>query len=128
MTIQIDIHEDSGVAVVSCSGVLRVRDAKQAAKELWLTADWPGKSALWDFREAQFDLSSSDVREIAEFILARQREEPPERMAFVAPRDVDFGMARMFEAFRDDSRTAFRVSRDYDEALSWARFLEPGAA
>jgi len=47
-------------------------------------------------------------------------------MAFFAPRDADFGMARMFEVFRDDSETSFRVFRDYEEALLWSRPPESG--
>jgi hypothetical protein len=127
MAISIEIDEPSGVAVISCSGVLRLEDARWAAEELWSTPDWPGRAAVWEFRAAQFDLSPPEVRQIAAFILANQREEPPARVAFVTPRDVDFGMSRMFEIFRDDPRTSFRVFRDFDEAIIWARSFEPAA-
>lgn len=127
MPVSIQIEKDSGVAVVTCSGLLRFDDARQAAEELWKAPDWPGVSAVWDFRASQFDVSASDVREIARFILAHQREPPPERMTFVAPRDVDFGLARMFEAFRYDPRTSFCVFRDHYEAIVWARSQEPSA-
>ena len=128
MAISIQIEKDSGVALVACSGVLRLDDARQAAEALWKTPDWPGISAVWDFRAARFELSSSHVRRIARFILANQREPPPVRMAFVTPRDVDFGLARMFEVFREDPRTAFNVFRDYDEAIAWVRPRGTGAA
>jgi hypothetical protein len=36
-------------------------------------------------------------------------------------RDLDFGLARMFEAFREHPATTVRVFRGFDEALSWAR-------
>ena len=36
-------------------------------------------------------------------------------------RDVDFGMARMFEAFRGHPATQVHVFRDHEEASSWAR-------
>jgi len=44
----------------------------------------------------------------------------PQRVALVTGTDVDFGMARMFEAFREDFFTEVRVFGDYDEAVAWA--------
>ena len=121
MTISIQIEPETGVAIATCSGVLRRSDAQEGAATLWKTAGWLGKSVVWDFREAHFDVSSSDIREIAEFIRRYQPVTPPSRVAFVTPHDVDFGLARMFDVFREDSRTGFRVFRDYDEAVSWVR-------
>jgi hypothetical protein len=128
MTVSIHIEPETGMAIATCSGVLRLSDAQEAAAALWKTPGWMGRSAVWDFRQAQFDISSSDTRQIAQFILQNQPATPPSRVAFVTQRDVDFGMARMFEVFRQDSGTAFRVFRDYDEAICWARSCEPGAA
>lgn len=125
MAVSIEIEEPSGVAIVGSSGVLRLSDARRAAVELWGTSSWPGKAVVWDFREARFDISPRDVREIAAFILENQREEPPARVAFVTPSDFDFGMSRMFEVFREDPLTSFRVFRDFDAAVVWARSIEP---
>ena len=127
-TVSIQIEPETGLAIATCSGVLRLSDATEGVAALWKSPGWIGRSAVWDFREAQFDLSSSDIREVAQFISRHQPATPPSRVAFVTKRDVDFGMARMFEVFREDSRTAFRVFRDYDEAVCWARSPEPGAA
>jgi hypothetical protein len=128
VAISIHVEPETGMAIVTCSGVLRVDDAKEGAAALWKSPGWSGTSAVWDFREAQFDMTPSDPRELARFILHNQPAKAPERIAFVASRDVDFGMARMFEAFREDPRTAFQVFRDYEEALSWARSAEPNSA
>ena len=121
MTVSVRIEPETGIAIAVCSGVLRLQDAQEGAAALWRNPSWKGRSAIWDFREAQFELSSQDVRRIAGFILGNQPEMPPVRVAFVTRRDADFGLARMFEVFRDDPHTEFRVFRDYDEALSWAR-------
>jgi hypothetical protein len=125
MTLSIHIEPDSGVAIATCSGVLRVTDAMEGAAALWETEGWSGRAAVWDFRGARFDLASSDVREIAQFILSRQRATPPSKIAFVTDVDADFGMARVFEAYREDARTAFQVFRDYTEAVCWARSHDP---
>jgi hypothetical protein len=125
MATSIRIEQETGVAIATCSGALGPDEARQFAAALWKLPGWGGRSALWDFRDAVFDFSSASVRRIAQFVLANQPTPPPARIAFVTQRDVDFGMARMFEVFREDAGTAFRVFRDYDEALDWARSLGP---
>jgi hypothetical protein len=101
--------------------VLRLSDALEAAAALWKTPGWSGKSVVWDFREARFDVSASDIREAAQFVSRNQPVQPPARVAWVTPRNVDFGLARMFGVFREDTRTEFRVFRDYDAAVRWAQ-------
>lgn len=127
MPFSIRVDEKTGIAIATCTGVLRRRDAEEAAAALWGTPGWKGRAAAWDFRGARFDLSSSDTREIAGFVIQHQPTPPPSRIAFVTDRDVDFGMARMFEVFREDPGTAFRVFRDYDEAVAWLKSPEPDA-
>jgi hypothetical protein len=128
MTIWIQIEPGTGMAVATCSGILGLGDAQEGAKALWKAPGWSGMSAVWDFRETQFDLSYSDIQEITRFIFSNQPATPPSKIALVTQRDVDFGMARIFEVFRRDSRTEFRVFRDYEEAICWARSLEPDTA
>ena len=128
MTISIQIEPETGMAIATCSGILRLSDAQEGASALWKTPGWLGRSAVWDFREAQFDVSYSDTQEIAQFIVRNQPATPPLKMAFVTQRDVDFGMARVFEVFRQDPSTEFRVFRDYEKAICWARSLEPDTA
>ena len=123
-TVSIQVEPETGMAIAACSGVLKLSDALEGVATLWKTPGWLGRSAAWDFREAQFDLSPSDIKAIAEFISQNQPATPPLRVAFVTGRDVDFGMSRMFQVFREDPRTTFRVFRDYDEAVSWARSTE----
>ena len=119
MPTSIRIEKTSGVAIVTCSGVLRLEDARAAATDLWQVADWSGEVALWDFRESEFDLSAEDIREMARFVQAHQRKRPPERICFVTETNVDFGLSRMFEVFRESADTEFRVFRVYEDALRW---------
>jgi hypothetical protein len=101
-------------------------EARRGSREaLWKHADWDGRAVVWDFRSAHFDVNTSDIRELAVFVLEHQPVAPPSRVAFVTARDVDFGMTRMFEVFREDPATEFRVFRDYHEAVAWARAPEP---
>ena len=127
MSFSIEIEADTGIAIGRCSGDLQVQHALTAVKALWADPDWPGRAVVWDFREARFDLGSPDVSEVARFVLGEQRDPPPSKVVFVVARDVDFGLGRMFEAYRQDRRTETRVLRDYDEALRWARSADRAA-
>lgn len=120
--MSIRVEPDTGVAVVTPTGVLGAKDAQQWVTALWSAPEWSGQSAVWDFRDAEFDVSSADVRRIAQFVLRNQPATPPARVAFVTGRDVDYGMARVFQVMREDPRTSFRVFREFDEAVRWARY------
>jgi len=121
MPFSFHFESETGIAIITCSGELRVSEAREGVSELWENPDWDGKSAVWDFRTSQFLLTSPEIQNLADYVLSHQRATPPEKVAFVTERDVDFGLARVFEAFRHDARTAFRVFRDLDEALHWVR-------
>ncbi len=121
MSFSIEIEAGTGIAIGRCSGKLRIDDAIAAVKALWADPDWPGRAVVWDFRTAEFELGSPDISEIARFVLAEQRDPPPAKVAFVTGREVDFGMGRMFEAYREERRTELRILRDYEDALRWLR-------
>ena len=128
MTVSIQIEPETGMAIATCFGVLRLCNAQESATALWKTPGWSGRSVVWDFREAQFDISSSDTQNIAQFIFTQQPATPPSKVTFVIQRDLDFGMARVFDVYREDPRTEFQIFRDFEEAVCWARLLEPDVA
>ncbi len=125
MTVSIRVEPETGIAVATCSGGLSVQDAREGAAALWAAPDWDGRAAAWDFQAAKFEMSAADVREIAGFILRNQPTPPPARLAFIVPGDADFGMARMFEVFREAPGTALRVFRDADAARDWLSTGDP---
>jgi hypothetical protein len=127
MPFSLSFEPESGLVIVTCSGSLGVNDARMGAAVFWNGPEWSGKPVVWDLRSAQLDVRGADVQEIARFILERQPETPPPRVAFVAGRDVDFGLMRMFQVYRQHPATQVRVFRDYEEAVSWARTGYPPA-
>jgi hypothetical protein len=78
-------------------------------------------NALWDLREAvTTDMSSDDVRKVAQMVKGRRPSGVSLRVALVVSRDADFGVARMFEAQLDPaSHGDLQVFRDIDEATTW---------
>ncbi|MDJ0710745.1 MAG: STAS/SEC14 domain-containing protein [Woeseiaceae bacterium] len=71
---------------------------------------------LWDATNF-FDFTAAEIRQIA----ARVKKKWPhaERVAFVAADDLTFGLARMFEAFREEEGFLTKVFRDEEEARAW---------
>jgi hypothetical protein len=120
MSVEIVVEHESGVAVASCTGVFGLEETRAAVSKLWRTEGWPGGAVVWDGRGAEFNLSSEDIRKLAQFVKLNQPT-PPARIAFVTQTAVGFGLARMFGAYRDEPETAFQVFREIDEAICWAR-------
>lgn len=92
MPFELNVDPKNGVAVATCTGTLRLVDAQAGVRALWEHPDWRGEAAVWDFREARLDFSTSEVREAAQFVLGHQPDQPPKRVAFVTPHDMDFGL------------------------------------
>jgi len=64
------------------------------------------------------------VREMAGMAAAMDAVGPPTRLAIVAESDLHFGLARMYQAFREanpKSTREVRAFRDYAEALRWLK-------
>jgi len=116
------VRLEDGIVVGTCSGKLVVEDAKAGAMAVWNDPDFRGKPVVWDFRLAQLEVDAAGVREIAQFILTSQPVPPP-KVALVTAREVDFGMARMLEAYRENPATEVQVFRDYEAASSWVKAL-----
>jgi len=127
MPFSLSFEPEKGLVIAVCSGALNVHDALMGVAVFWNSPEWSGMPVVWDLRTAQLDIKGTDVQEIARFVLQRQPETPSPRVAFVTGRDVDYGLARMFQVYRQHPSTQVRVFRDYEEAVSWARTGLPHA-
>jgi hypothetical protein len=81
----------------------------------------PEHSYFVDLRDARSELRSTAVlRRLAE--QSKQWRGNPSsnsRVAVLAPRDIAYGLARMFEVYTDAAETNFSVFRDLNEAADW---------
>ena len=112
---------DPDITIGTCEGPLGLDEAKAGARAVWDDPTWQARPVVWDFRGAKLSLSTAEVRAFAEFVLESQPVARPPRVAIVTGTDVDFGMARMFGAYREHPSTQVRVFRDYDDAVTWAQ-------
>ena len=76
---------------------------------------------LVDLREADSSPRSSNVlHQFADFMQSSlEGLTTGPKVAVVAPKDLSFGLARMYEAFADTIPWNFTVFRAIDEALTW---------
>jgi hypothetical protein len=122
MLITTRLDPGAGLRVHVITGRLTYAEVRDTLEELYAGPDFdPTMNALWDMREAvTTDISSDDVRKVAQLVRGRPPIGVSSRVALVVSRDADFGMARMYEAQLDGaSQSGLRVFRDIDEATAW---------
>lgn len=122
--IATQLDSDPGVVVGTVIGDLDRQGLESGASMAWATHGWKGRAVLWDLRKAHLVVTSNDLERFARFIHDHQPDPPPGRVIFVTTSDLEFGLARIFEVYRDDEATEFRVLRDFEAALDWARGAE----
>ena len=73
-----------------------------------------------DFSTAVFDdTKSSDIRELAVIAVGNSEQMLMRRVAFCTPADMNFGLARMWEALADETGWEIQVFRSKAEATAW---------
>jgi hypothetical protein len=120
MPYTLNFDPDHDVVLGTGTGTLGYLEALEAAVSTWEHREWKGKSIVWDFRNAHFEMTGNSVREFADFVTKHQPLSRPPRVALVVGNEFNFGMARMFEAFREDLSTEVRVFHDYQDGVAWA--------
>jgi hypothetical protein len=73
---------------------------------------------LWDLRNSTIEWSTDQVREFVHWVLGN-RPEGESCNAIVASTDLQFGLARMYEALTSELPVNVMVFREMDAARSW---------
>ena len=81
----------------------------------------PPMDLVVDLRLADSSRRSQDaIRDFAEYLKEWMRNtDKKSRIVVIAPQDVSFGLARMYEAYAESAHVDFTVFREADEALEW---------
>ena len=115
-----------GVAVITFTGELTVQDLDRARETILSHSGFVrGMPCLCDVRPASLvKLTRADLARTAARAVDSDGRWGAHRTAAVVSTDVDFGIARMYEAIGARAGREFSVFRVYDEAIAWLRFLE----
>lgn len=81
----------------------------------------PAMDLVVDLRQADSSKRSQEaIQEFAKYLKDwMQKTEKRSRVAVIAPRDVSFGLARMYEAYAEPAHREFTVFREENAALEW---------
>ena len=120
------------------AGLLRTAQGQVTGAEL-IAADIPLLSdpatiarlryVLLDFGDAtDLQATKEEARSIANQDAEFASVNPQISIAIVAPRDVQFGMSRMWQVFVADTGWETAVFRDRPAAVAWLRGRVPGLA
>jgi hypothetical protein len=113
-----EIDKERRLITSMASGVITLPEIWAHQEKLSKDLDFdPSFAQLLDVTQVtKLDLCSEDVRNIAE---SNTFSSNP-RLAIVATSSLVYGMARMFQIFREmKGEERIRVFRDRDEALAW---------
>jgi len=94
-----------------------LKAAEEVYSEEYITKQ---KYQIIDFTECtSFQLSSDDMRAIVEVDLKVSKSNPGLIIAIIAPKDIAFGMSRVYEAYADETGFRIKVFRDKKESQLW---------
>lgn len=79
----------------------------------------PSKLRLWDLTKGGLTLTTQQLQGIAKY--GKSLEFHPSKVAIVAPDMLSFGLARMFEVYREKESIEHGVFHTEEEALAWLR-------
>jgi hypothetical protein len=118
ITAQIDKSKD--LTVFTAKGVLSFENAMPVVKAFY-DGD-PTKHVIWDMTDtAEVQFTSEEVIKIATFEPRIKGKRALGKTAFVAQKDILFGLSRMFEIHSGmvNSPYPVMVFRDIEQAYNW---------
>ena len=121
MAVSTEFDSNSGLRIHTVTGSLSFDTLTDTLAELY-------QDALWDLREASLaEFTADEVRRVIELVRNNWATEGTPRAALVVAREVDFGMARMYELQLSDLSTGrVQVFRNMEAAREWLANPDPG--
>jgi hypothetical protein len=122
MSVEIHVDRSKGRVTIKLAGPITMELIKSVVEGFMRHPEFhPGDDVLWDFRETTIsDVSADALRDVVSFIERRlERRGADYKVALAASTDLEFGLARMYEAFADRMPFRVMVFRDLDKAITW---------
>jgi hypothetical protein len=118
--IETTVDKSQNLTIHKCSGSLTEQEILDTSKSFY--GGNPTLYTLWDFSNSSFDkISNEFLREMLSIVQRSGSRRQGGRTAVIAPSDLEYGMARMFQIMSDTDDFPFetRVFRSNDEAKQW---------
>jgi len=120
MAVSFDIQASRNRVAFRGSSDATASDAIRVLPEVFRHVDFrPGMALVWDFRKMRRTWTVDEIRLLTGYLVAHVEERGPGKAAVLVSRDVDYGMARVAQAFTGDIPRPLEVFRDPDAAEAW---------
>ena len=121
MPLNLEYIDDGRGIYVTLEGKVTLDDFKVGSSEAYSEEHILNQNyQIIDFTScSSFDLSSSDMLEIAKIDKKASEFNPNIKIAIIAPSDLVFGMCRVYEAYADETGFDIMVLRTRQEAENW---------
>jgi hypothetical protein len=121
MPIHYEIDAERRLVVTTVLGEVTAEDLRLHAEAMASDPQRGGRlDEIVDLTKAvESSLASRAIRDFAQHMREKDRNTPGTKLAFVAPANAAFGLARMFEAYRQHPSFEIQVFRDAAGALRW---------
>lgn len=115
------VDEVRRIIVVTLRGQWDAKGILEALQTLWAEQRRTGMlGALWDLRDVRAGgVTTGQLREVATRHMGDRPALPESRAAVVVSGDLEFGIARMMEAFVSEGQVDMQIFRDLSEASDW---------
>ena len=72
---------------------------------------------LWNFNPHGFNMNPEQLMQIANY--GKTKFVKPSKLAIVAPKDLIYGLSRLFEVYREEQQVSTNVFRNEKDAREW---------
>jgi hypothetical protein len=121
--ISYEIFHDARLVVATVSGVMTGEDLSAYQTDVWTREELAGYDEIVDLTGVEsFDYQSGDqVKELARLAGKMDVSHHPGRLAIVAPSVEAFGLARMYQTYREmaPGNKVIKVLKSMAEARDW---------
>jgi hypothetical protein len=122
MEYQINFDSETPYLQITLLGIFNMTDLESCYKEFLQNPNWKcGTDILWDCTKCDLEhLSSNDMKGIGLMTEKYKERRGPGKAAWVVGKEVDFGLARMFEIINEGKVIFnFRVFRTIEKGRNW---------
>ena len=120
MSHSVKLNEDLGVIVLRYRESADFAEIKNVFDELVRIPGFkPGLKLIADFRGATEPLTDDEIRKLADYAKSTDANWGATKWAFIASKEITFGLARMFMALTDDCQVTTHAFRNAKEADDW---------
>jgi hypothetical protein len=128
MAIVTHFDATSGLVTLKVDGEVDGPMIKEALQHVVDDPDFRrGADMLWDFTNARsHDPTAGGVQDLAMFVVSlKEKRGAGYRVALVASRDLEYGIARMYQAYAEQIPATLKVFRSLEEARLWLASSPP---